>query len=121
MNRGKFILMGLSLLLPTAWAQPSGRLFICPVVKGAYRNGQAVKNADDQSWSLSIPNSQSMPLEIPNWQNRYVKPHREVKKEYTLVCESKITDKTIRAEYIVKNADHCYVIPDVNYQLFGCF
>ena len=119
-----FVLLTLSvglLAILSVSAQPTRQLLICPHLKTAtYHSGQSVKNADGKFWTLYISDGGSAKLKIDKWKLRFVRIYQS-QDSFMLTCESKIGGKTIQANYIIRHISSCYVIPDVDYQLFGCF
>jgi hypothetical protein len=97
---------------------PTEHQYLCPMLHGNYQNGQTVKNSDGYAWIINISINGAQQLDIKHWQSRSA---TATQNNYLLTCKATINQITVQAQLTVTNMNSCYVIPEINYQLFGCF
>lgn len=114
----KIILCGWVFTAAAVAQPPTEQLYLCPRVEGSFQNGQPVKSADGYQWLINIAASGPHTLAIKHWSSRSV---QLVQNNYLLICQTTVNNTPIKAQLTVKNMNSCYVIPEVNYQIFGCF
>lgn len=112
------LLGGLGLVSLGIGQPPTERQYLCPTLQGTYQNGQTVKNVDGNAWMLTINASGAHQFDIKHWSSRSVTPSQN---NYLLICKTSVNQVMVQVQLTVTNMDSCYVIPEINYQLFGCF
>lgn len=114
-------LVGWGLFSASAAAQPSlYRPFICPMLNGSYANGDKIKNADGQAWTLSFQADTAIHLKIDHWRRQYTVRAANIY-GYTLYCVENYGGVIVTATHQVANRANCYVNPETAYPLFGCY